>query len=176
MRNHTVDQTMILISTMVLTAASSVSAVLPDLAPMSSFLIHKSHLLLRKLAYVDRVIWVTLLSVLIDNVQVVLLEQSLLLFVSLRVATVCLDRSESSSDLAIAISASSCSWRNHSDLLASLLLLGLHLETHLIRIISPKIVGISRGSGWEEALLISPLVVLSVVKSCVLVRIMRVDR
>ena len=83
MRNHTVDQTMILISTMVLTAASSVSAVLPDLAPMSSFLIHKSHLLLRKLAYVDRVIWVTLLSVLIDNVQIVLLEQSLLLFVSL---------------------------------------------------------------------------------------------
>ena len=83
MRNHTIDQTMILISTMMLAAASSVSAVLPDLASMSSFLIHKSHLLLRKLAYVDRVIWVTLLSVLIDNVQVVLLEQSLLLLVSL---------------------------------------------------------------------------------------------
>jgi hypothetical protein len=100
-----------------------------------SFLIDEPH---RKLTNINRVILIVLLlSVLVYYIQLILLQHCLL-FVALRSASSCLDRSETSANFGSTIVASSSSWWDHTNLLWSCLLLCLHFYTHLIGSISTE--------------------------------------
>ena len=129
-----------------------------------SFLVDESH---GQLSDVDGVILIVLLlSVLVYYIQLILLQHCLL-FVTLRSTTGSLNRSESPTNLGSTVGAASSSWRNHTNLLRSGLLLCLHFYAHLVRPIGTEAHVVARaiGGGWEETLAVTSLIVSSVVES-----------
>ena len=123
-------------------------------------------------------VWASLfLSILINNIHVILLKESLLLLIRLTVSTISLDRSESSSNLSITVNASSSTRWDHTDLPSSLLLLSLHLMAHLLRSLSSNtdlVLITSLCCRREEAFALTAFVILCIIKGRVFVLVMRV--
>ena len=116
MRHHAGNRGVSLIPSMATSLASF---------PLCAFLIHLSHW---KLPNIDRVVWASsILTVVIDDIEIILLQKCLLLLLcSISLGTASRgswDRSETPS-FSIALETTCCSWRTHTTLMLLPCLLG----------------------------------------------------